>query len=263
MSCHNNTVEGKLEDKVEGETPVSTKSRVLEAGAAMTQASPQHTHIRAPYPTISSGLHARQKHMRPPQRFPRLRRRPQAHGRSKPLLRTRNRRYVFAQQEAGSSTNPPPDVRQCILYDSPGPNARLIGIEYMITPKLYADLDPDERRLWHSHVFEVKSGMLIMPQPSPLVPAAAWERAENAEMEQVVTLYGKVYHLWQVDRGDKLPLGEPKLMTSFTEWGQLDEKKMDERDERMGGDWRRKKEARAYIEEPEIHPDADQAWKKK
>lgn len=132
----------------------------------------------------------------------------------------------------------------------------------MITPKLYSTLPASERRLWHSHVFEVKSGMLIMPQPSAVVANTVWEAAENKEMEQVVTLYGKVYHLWQVDRGDALPLGEPKLMSSFTEWGQLDEAKMDERDERMGGDWRRKRDARAYIPEPEIHPDADQAWKK-
>ncbi|EME85729.1 uncharacterized protein MYCFIDRAFT_101627, partial [Pseudocercospora fijiensis CIRAD86] len=72
------------------------------------------------------------------------------------------------------------DVRQCILNDSPAPNARLIG---------------------HSHVFEVKSGMLIMPAPAA-VPNAVWEKAENAEMEDVVHLYGKVFQLWQVDRGD-------------------------------------------------------------
>lgn len=124
----------------------------------------------------------------------------------------------------------------------------------MITPKLYETLDEEERKLWHSHVFEVKSGMLIMPQPSPLVPMTAWEKAENAEMEQVITLYGKVYHLWQVDRGDKLPLGQPQLMTSATDWGQVDEKLIDERDKRLGGDWRRKKEIREYIEVPEIHP---------
>lgn len=133
----------------------------------------------------------------------------------------------------------------------------------MITPKLYEGLSPEERKLWHSHVFEVKSGMLIMPQPSPVVPTAVWEKAENKEMEQVVTLYGKVYHLWQVDRGDKLPLGEPRLMTSFTDWDQIDVRQMEERDRRFGSDWRRKREVREYIETPEIHPDADQAWKKK
>lgn len=87
----------------------------------------------------------------------------------------------------------------------------------MITPKLYETLDTEERKLWHSHVFEVKSGMLIMPQPSVLVPQAAWEKAETSEMEDVVELYGKVYHLWQVDKGHKIPLGAPKLMTSFSE----------------------------------------------
>lgn len=147
-------------------------------------------------------------------------------------------------------------MRQCILYDSPRPNARIIGIEYMITPKLFATLDATERKLWHSHVFEVKSGMLIMPQPSALVPQTAWDKAETAEMEQVIELYGKIYHLWQVDRGDKLPLGVPQLMTSFTSKDQFPdmEKRCDERDERLVGrsDWRRKAELRAGIPEPKI-----------
>lgn len=155
------------------------------------------------------------------------------------------------------------DVRQCILYDSPNPGARLIGIEYMITPKLYETLDTQERKLWHSHVFEVKSGMLIMPQPSALVPQAAWEKAETAEMQDVIELYGKVYHLWQVDKGHKIPLGEPKLMTSFTQSDQMPEfqKIVGERDARFGSDWKRKKEIREGIKEPDIHPDADASWK--
>jgi len=127
----------------------------------------------------------------------------------------------------------------------------------MIKPHLYESLPQDERRLWHSHVFEVKSGMLVMPQPSPLVPQALWEKAETAAMEEVVKLYGKVYHLWQVDRGDKLPLGEPQLMTSLTAGDQLPglEQIMDERDKRFPGcDWRHKKEVRKGLEEPEIHP---------
>lgn len=59
----------------------------------------------------------------------------------------------------------------------------MIGIEYMITAKLYETLPQEERRLWHSHVHEVKSGMLIMPQS--ILPEAAWEAAELKEMEQV------------------------------------------------------------------------------
>ncbi|OIW25404.1 DUF1264-domain-containing protein [Coniochaeta ligniaria NRRL 30616] len=219
-SCHN--------PEVEGEQPVSLESRVLEAGAAMTQDF-------SPVKSICAHLNAFHAYADDPKRM------------------------VEANHYCAHVTD---DVRQCILYDGPGPNARLIGIEYMITPKLYEGLDAEERKLWHSHVFEVKSGMLIMPQPSPLVPQTLWEKAENKEMEQVVTLYGKVYHLWQVDRGDKLPLGPPKLMTSFTDWDQFDTKTMDERDKRFGSDWRRKKEIREYIEVPKLHEDVDQTWKK-
>ncbi|KAJ7855904.1 hypothetical protein B0H14DRAFT_2753806 [Mycena olivaceomarginata] len=144
------------------------------------------------------------------------------------------------------------DVRQCILYDGPGPNARLIGVEYMITPKLYETLPSEERPLWHSHVFEVKSGMLIMPGPRGVGLSSAWEAAETKEMEDVVKLYGKTYHLWQTDRGDALPLGKPELMMSFTREGQFDfEGRVGERDARF------EKEAREGIEVPVIHPDAD------
>ena len=173
------------------------------------------------------------------------------------------------------------DVRQCILYDSPDQSARIIGIgklpmyliqakvetedvvEYMITPKLYQSLDVEEQKLWHSHVFEVKSGMLIMPKPTG-VPEAVWEVAENKEMEEVVQLYGKVYHLWQTDRGDKLPLGQPQLMTSYTAKEQMPdfEKVIEERDGRFGSDFKRKNQVREYIKEPEIHSQADMAWRK-
>jgi hypothetical protein len=121
----------------------------------------------------------------------------------------------------------------------------------MITPKLYDTLSKEERKLWHSHAYEVKSGMLIMPNRA--VPEAAWEAAENMEMDQVVHLYGKVYHLWQTDRGDMLPLGPPKLMTSFTADGQFDFKHVRDRDRRFGVDYQQKREARKDIPVPAIH----------
>ncbi|KAF4121655.1 Protein of unknown function (DUF1264) [Geosmithia morbida] len=151
------------------------------------------------------------------------------------------------------------EVRQCLLYDSAEKNARLIGIEYMVSPRIYESLPAEERKLWHSHVFEVKSGMLVMPNALP-VPAAAWELAEKREMEQVIELYGKVYHLWQTDRGDKVPLGGPKLMTSFTADGQLDFDLVAERDKRFGTDHQLKKASRKDIPSPRVHPDADMAW---
>ena len=93
-----------------------------------------------------------------------------------------------------------------------------------------------------------------MPKPRA-VPQPIWQAAENKEMEKVVELYGKVYHLWQVDRGDKLPLGPPRLMTSYTAKEQLDfDRLVGDRDERFGADSKANAEARNYIKEPEIHP---------
>ncbi|KAL8967629.1 MAG: hypothetical protein Q9197_005334, partial [Variospora fuerteventurae] len=147
------------------------------------------------------------------------------------------------------------DVRQCLIYDTPSPNARLIGVEYMISPALFNTLDATERKLWHSHVYEVKSGMLIMPAPASM-PDAAWEVAETKEMEDVVGLYGKTYHFWQVDRGDKLPLGEAVLMGSLTGDGQVGEglgRMWKERDERFGVSSEGKKGKREGIEAPVVH----------
>ena len=36
------------------------------------------------------------------------------------------------------------------------------------------------------------------------LPTGIWEEAETKEMEDVVGIYGKTYHFWLVDRGDKL-----------------------------------------------------------
>lgn len=49
-----------------------------------------------------------------------------------------------------------------------------------------------------------------------MVLDAVWSVAERKEMEEVVGLYGKTFHMWQIDRGDELPLGMPELMMSYT-----------------------------------------------
>ncbi|KAI8691940.1 hypothetical protein NCS56_00188100 [Fusarium sp. Ph1] len=206
--------------------PLSATNQVLTAGAAVTQDF-------RPVKSICAHLNAFHAYADDPKRF------------------VEANHYCAHLNE---------DVRQCLLYDSDEPTARLIGIEYMITPKLYDTLSKEERKLWHSHAYEVKSGMLIMPNRA--VPEPAWEVAENMEMDQVVHLYGKVYHLWQTDRGDMLPLGPPKLMTSFTADGQFDFKQVRDRDRRFGVDYKQKREARKDIPVPAIHEDADQAWKK-
>ncbi|KAI8932212.1 hypothetical protein NX059_011090 [Plenodomus lindquistii] len=210
--------------------PESTQNKILETGAGMTQNF-------APTQRICAHLNAFHAYANDPKR---------------PAVETNH--YCAHLND---------EVRQCILYDSPEPGARIIGIEYMISPNLFQTLDAEEQKLWHTHVFEVKSGMLIMPKPA-LVPSSVWEIAENKEMEEVVHLYGKIYHLWQTDRGDKLPLGEPQLMTSYTSEEQMPgfEERLADRDARFGSDWREKRRVREYIGEPKVNENADATWAK-
>ena len=93
-----------------------------------------------------------------------------------------------------------------------------------------------------------------MPGPRG-VPNAVWEKAEDKEMEEVVGLYGKTYHLWQTDRGDEVPMGKPELMGSITGEGQVPgfRELLGERDSRFGVDSKEKGERRGYIKEPEVH----------
>lgn len=147
-----------------------------------------------------------------------------------------------------------------MIYDSPKANARLIGIEYMVSPRIFKTLPAEERKLWHTHEFEVKSGMLVMPAPAGM-PNAAWEAAETAEMKDIAPIYGKTYHFWQVDRGDPVPMGPPQLMGSFISHesvkvaheGGLDGL-LQGRNERFGVDHRLKAQKREGIEAVEKHP---------
>jgi hypothetical protein len=146
-----------------------------------------------------------------------------------------------------------PDVFQCIIYDSDATNARLIGVEYIISEALFMQLPTDEKKLWHSHRYEVMSGLL-------LAPGLAAE-AETGLMRELVSTYGKTWHLWQVDRGDKLPLGLPKLMMGFTADGQLDPALVEERDRALKVD---AVEVRARRVDLPVRPIAEGAdgWRK-
>lgn len=107
------------------------------------------------------------------------------------------------------------EMRQCLIYDSPGADARLIGLEYIVSENLFLTLPDKEKPLWHSHEYEVKGGYLFMPGvPGPV---------ERRELDKVCKTYGKTIHFWQVDRGDNLPLGLPQIMMALTREGQLKE----------------------------------------
>ncbi|WBU51299.1 OBAP family protein [Kosakonia pseudosacchari] len=118
------------------------------------------------------------------------------------------------------------DVMQAVIYDGNTANARLMGVEYIISERLFKTLPPEEKKLWHSHRYEVKSGSLIAPG----LPAVA----EKALMSNIVNTYGKTWHTWHTERDQTLPLGVPALMMGFTQDGQLDPALLADRDRRFG-----------------------------
>ncbi|RAU84436.1 OBAP family protein [Pontibacter arcticus] len=145
------------------------------------------------------------------------------------------------------------DVQQAIIYDGNGENAKLMGVEYIITERLFKQLPEEEKKLWHSHHHEVKSGTLIAPG----IP----DVAEHELMEKLVSTYGKTIHTWHTDRDLELPMGGPQLMMGFTKDGQLKQELVAERDERFNVSTAEKRKQREDIPMPEVVPGAN-AWEK-
>jgi Protein of unknown function (DUF1264). len=144
------------------------------------------------------------------------------------------------------------EVLQCIIYDSNKPGARLIGVEYIVSAKIFDSLPPDEKKLWHSHNYEVKSGVLTA--------LGMTDAAEKDLMKVLIGTYGKTWHTWQVDRGDKLPMGIPQLMMAFTADGQAKANIIAERDKLYGAS-AAKKTARTDIADAKLDSGAD-GWQK-
>ncbi|KAM7524926.1 hypothetical protein LguiA_014828 [Lonicera macranthoides] len=98
------------------------------------------------------------------------------------------------------------DFLQSAVYDSDDSSGRLIGVEYIISDRLFEALPSEEQKLWHSHAHEIQSGLWVNPR----MP----EMMQKSELGELAKTYGKFWCTWQVDRGDRLPLGAPALMVS-------------------------------------------------
>jgi hypothetical protein len=201
--------------------PASAKTRALDAGAAALQDRPPIDALNA----YLNGFH---------------------------FYAGRKPEDPAAQMEAHHfCANVNNEVRQCAIYDGNTRNARLMGVEYIISRRLFEGLPAAEKPLWHSHVHEVTSGQLLAPG----IP----QTAEHALMRQLVDTYGKTWHTWHTDRADPLPLGVPQLMMGFTADGQLDPGLVAERDGRLGITSMERRRLRSDIGAPAVAPGAD-AW---
>lgn len=135
------------------------------------------------------------------------------------------------------------DFAQCVLFDGNGADAKLNGIEYIISEKLFDSLPEDERAYWHPHNGEILSGQLVAPGiPGP---------AEHALMKDKMNSYGKTWHVWHTgamgNAGDALPLGPPMLAWSFNRDGEATPGLVERRDEQMDIDTAEKRRERADL----------------
>ena len=145
------------------------------------------------------------------------------------------------------------DVIQCVLFDGNGEQAKLAGIEYVISKTLFETLPAEEKHLWHSHVHEVRSGQLIAPG----IP----DVAEHELLEKLAGTYGKTWHTWHTGDGAALPVGIPRLMMGFTADGQVNEGMVADRDRRFEISTADKRGQRQDIAYPPVDAQAD-AWQK-
>lgn len=108
------------------------------------------------------------------------------------------------------------DFAQCVLFDGNTEDAKLTGIEYIISEKLFETLPEEEKKYWHPHNYEILSGQLVAPGLPDV--------AEKELMESKMNSYGKTWHVWSTGNadgeGDELPFGDPMLAWSFNRDGE-------------------------------------------
>jgi hypothetical protein len=117
------------------------------------------------------------------------------------------------------------ELHQCVVFDSNGKNARVLGIEYIISDALYDKLPDTEKKYWHPHTYEILSGELVAPALSP--------EEELKLMGGILRTWGKTWHTWP-DPKTAVPLGEPLLMWSTSKDGQLAAEFLAKRDKDFG-----------------------------
>lgn len=135
------------------------------------------------------------------------------------------------------------DLLQCVIFDGNTADANLIGVEYIISERLYDGLPDGEKQNWHPHNFEILSGQLVAPG----LPTVA----EKAMLKLLMNSYGKTWHTWHTGRpdgkgkpGDQLPMGDAMLMWSFNRDGEVDRSLEENRNQRMGLDTAKKRQER-------------------
>jgi hypothetical protein len=136
------------------------------------------------------------------------------------------------------------ELLQCVIFDGNTEDANLIGVEYIVSERLFDGLPEDEKRYWHPHNFEILSGQLVAPGLPDV--------AEQAFLKLLMNSYGKTWHTWHTGThvdgpGDALPLGDAQLMWSFNRDGEANEALKAELQSAMGVDEAEKRAQRESL----------------
>jgi hypothetical protein len=79
-------------------------------------------------------------------------------------------------------------MTECLLFESDEPDARLVGVEVIVGPDVYAQFSSEEKRLWHYHKEEI-------PKVSATLPDVSAEEAAKI-VKSIEETYGKIYLVW-------------------------------------------------------------------
>ncbi len=150
------------------------------------------------------------------------------------------------------------EMHQCLLFDSCDKGARLLGVEYIVSDRLYRKLPAGEKKYWHPHTYEVLAGGLVAPGMT--------SADELKFMRAILNTWGKTWHTWP-DPNNPLPVGEPLLMWALTADGQEDKDVIAARDKLfdMSTAQVREKRREAFgLEVPKVSPpkSADQVGRR-
>ncbi|HEU5073930.1 MAG TPA: OBAP family protein [Polyangiaceae bacterium] len=136
------------------------------------------------------------------------------------------------------------EFTQCVIFDGNTEDANLIGLEYIISDKLFESLPAAEKKHWHPHNYEILSGQLILP--------AVPDIAEKAALAKKLNSYGKTWHVWDTGHAGhpaahELPVGQPLLAWSYNRDGEVPPELVARRDARMRVDTSDKRSQRADL----------------
>jgi hypothetical protein len=135
------------------------------------------------------------------------------------------------------------DFAQCVLFDGNTADANMTGVEYIISGRLLESLPAEERQYWHPHNFEILSGQLVAPG----IPQVAEVELMRDKMNSYGKTF-HFWHTTRSEGGQSMPLGPAKLAWSFNRLGEARPDLITRRDAEMNIDSHEKRKERQELQ---------------